>query len=189
VDHATRSAAAIPGATVTILNAATRAERATTTDRTGTYRFIALPPGTYQIRVELQGFSPAVRDRVAIAVDTTSRLEPIVLTVGGVNESVEVQASVAMSTADATLGNVIESRQILALPLEARNPVSLMSLQPGAVFLPTGDPRSGAISGARSRAARVAGRFHSSPRPAAISFTAPATGCTATPRPRPTSTS
>jgi len=188
VDHATRSAAAIPGATVTILNAATRAERATTTDRTGTYRFIALPPGTYQIRVELQGFSPAVRDRVAIAVDTTSRLEPIVLTVGGVNESVEVQASVAMSTADATLGNVIESRQILALPLEARNPVSLMSL-PGAVFLPTGDPRSGAISGARSRAARVAGRFHSSPRPAAISFTAPATGCTATPRPRPTSTS
>ena len=71
------------------------------------------------------------------------------------NEVVEVQASAVAGTAGAALGNVIESQQIQALPLEARNPAGLMSLQPGAVFLPTGDPRSGAVSGARSDQSNV----------------------------------
>ena len=148
-------AAAIPGATVTLVHAATQAERVVATDRTGAYRILALAPGTYQLRVEFPGFAAAVRDGVALAVDTATRLDPIVLTVGGVKESVDVQASAASSAADATLGNVIGSRQILALPLEARNAAGLMSLQPGVVFLPTGDPRSGAVSGARSDQSNV----------------------------------
>ena len=148
-------AAAIAGATVTIVHLATRAERVMTTDRTGTYQFLALLPGTYSLRVELQGFAPKTRDSVVASVDTTTRIEPIVLAVGGVAEVVEVRASAAAGTVDAALGNVIESRQILVLPLEARNPAGLMSLQPGAVFLPTGDPRSGAVSGARSDQSNV----------------------------------
>ena len=45
--------------------------------------------------------------------------------------------------------------QIQQLPLEARNPVGLLSLQTGAVYLPTGDQRSGAVSGARSDQSNV----------------------------------
>ena len=150
-----QQAAAIPGATVTLVHLATGAERVMTTDRTGIYHFLALLPGTYSLTVELQGFAPAGRDRVVAAVDTTTRVEPIVLAVAGLNEVVEVQASVVAGTVNAAMGNVIESRQIMALPLEARNPAGLMSLQPGAVFLPTGDPRSGAVNGARSDQSNV----------------------------------
>ncbi len=150
-----QQAAAVPGAMVTLVNLATRAERTATTDHVGTYRFAAIAPGTYQVRVELEGFNTAVRGQVVLNVDTAARFEPIILTVGAISQVVEVQGSAAVGMTDAAMGNVIASRQILTLPLEARNPVSLMSLQPGAVFLPTGDQRSGAISGARSDQSNV----------------------------------
>jgi len=57
-----QQAAAVPGATVTLVNLSTRAERSATTDHVGTYRFAAIAPGTYQVRVELEGFNTAVRD-------------------------------------------------------------------------------------------------------------------------------
>lgn len=146
----------IPGATVTLTSLATGAERSTVTDTAGDYRFMAVPPGTYRMKIELQGFRTAVRDAVQLRVDTATRIEPIVLSVGALTETVEVQAqALIVNTTDASLGNVINSSQIMALPLEARNPVGLMSLQPGAVFLPTGDDRSGAVSGARSDQANV----------------------------------
>jgi len=150
-----QQAAVVPGATVTITNAATAAERVTTTDRAGVYRFVALAPGTYRLKVQLAGFNTAERGRVEVAVDTAGWLDAIVLTIESVTETVEVQATAVRNTTDATLGQVIGSRQIAALPLEARNVVNLMSLQPGAVFLPTGDPRSGAINGARSDQSNV----------------------------------
>ena len=150
-----QQAAAVPGATVTIVHLATRIERVMTTDRTGTYQFLALLPGTYSLKVELEGFTSETRDRVVASVDTTTRVEPILLKVGGVNELVVVQASPTAGTTGAALGNVIEGGQIAALPLEARNPAGLISLQPGVLFLPTGDPRSGAVSGARSDQSNV----------------------------------
>ena len=150
-----QQAAAVPGAVVTLVQPETRAERVVTTDRTGTYRFVAIQPGVYQLKIELQGFETRTRGSVVASVDTTTRVEPIVLAVSKLEQAVVVQASPAIATTGAALGSVIESRQLLALPLEARNPAGLMSLQPGAVFLPTGDPRSGAISGARSDQSNV----------------------------------
>ena len=91
-----QQAAAVPGATVTLVNLATRAERTATTDHVGTYRFVAVAPGTYQIRVELEGFNTAVRDQVVLNVDTAARLEPIILTVGAISQAVEVQGSAAV---------------------------------------------------------------------------------------------
>ena len=103
-----QQAAAVPGATVTIVHLATRIERVMTTDRTGTYQFLALLPGTYSLKVELEGFTSETRDRVVASVDTTTRVEPILLKVGGVNELVVVQASPTAGTTGAALGNVIE---------------------------------------------------------------------------------
>lgn len=148
--------AVIPGASVVLTSTTTGAERTTVTDSAGNYQFMAVQPGTYKMKVELQGFRTAIRDNVQLRVDTATRLEGIVLSVGALTEAVEVQAqALVVNTTDASLGNVINSTQIMALPLEARNPVGLMSLQPGAVFLPTGDDRSGAVSGARSDQANV----------------------------------
>jgi len=140
-----QQSAVVPGATVTLTDTATEAQRVATTDATGSYRFIALAPGIYTLKVELQGFRTEGRERVEIKVDTAGRLDTVVLTVGRIEEVVNVQASAVRNTTDGTLGQTIGAQQITALPLEARNPIALMSLQPGAVFLPTGDPRSGAV--------------------------------------------
>jgi hypothetical protein len=147
--------AALPGAAVTLTSIETGATRSALTSDTGTYRFVALTPGTYSIKVELTGFRTAVHEKLPLAVDTATKLD-IAMEIGSLNETVEVRSSSPiLNTTDASLGNVITGLQIQQLPLEARNPVGLLSLQAGAVYLPTGDQRSGSVSGARSDQSNV----------------------------------
>ena len=146
--------AALPGATVT-LTSATGAIRTTTTNESGAYRFVALTPGVFTLKVELTGFRAAVRDKLELPVDTTTKLD-VPLEIGSITEAVDVIAAASvLNTTDASLGNVITGLQIQQLPLEARNPVGLLSLQAGAVYLPSGDQRSGSVSGARSDQSNV----------------------------------
>ena len=150
--------ASIPGVAVTILNAATGFSRETVTDSTGDYSFVSMPPGTYTLRVALEGFRTAVFDSVPLAVDSVARQDAR-LEIGAISETVQVTAeTTVINTTDASMGNTISGNQVRSLPLEARNVVGLLSLQPGAVYLPnTGglDNRSGAVSGARADQANV----------------------------------
>jgi Carboxypeptidase regulatory-like domain len=147
--------AALPGAAVTLTSADTGATRSTVTSETGSYRFVALTPGTYSLKVELNGFRTTVHDKLSLAVDTATKHD-LGLELGSLAETVEVAGfSPILNSTDASLGNVISGLQIQQLPLEARNPVGLLSLQAGAVYLPTGDQRSGSVSGARSDQSNV----------------------------------
>ncbi len=154
---------ALPGVTVTATNAATGLVRSTTTSETGTYQMLALPPGAYDVKAELTGFRTAVGEKVVLPVDVTTRFD-VQMAIGTLTETVQVAAEVSpINVTDASLGNVISGQQVRALPLEANNVNGLLSLQPGAVYVPnaqvsdsrTGavmniDPRSGAVSGARA---------------------------------------
>jgi hypothetical protein len=146
---------AVPGATVTATHLATGLSRDAVSGDNGGFQFVALPPGPYSLKVELAGFKTSVVERVQVDTDTTQRVD-VALTVGGIEESVQVVAETpAINTTDASLGNVMKEVQIRALPLEARNPVGLLSLQTGVVYIPrsnpdTMDPRYGSVSGARS---------------------------------------
>ncbi|HTV02877.1 MAG TPA: TonB-dependent receptor [Luteitalea sp.] len=147
---------AVPGATVTATNAATGLSRDTVSGDNGAYQFIALPPGVYNLKVELAGFKTSVVEKIQVATDTVQR-QDVSLSVGGLEESVQVLAEApAINSTDASLGNVFKENQILGLPLEARNPVGLLSLQTGVVYIPkanpetTLDPRYGSVSGARA---------------------------------------
>jgi hypothetical protein len=150
----------VPGATVTLSNPATGFSRVTTADASGDYQFVAVPPGTYRVTVELQGFRTAVYDEVALPVDVTAR-QDIKLELGALTENIQVMAETrVVNTTDASLGNVISGNQVRALPLEARSVEGLLSLQAGAVFVPTNtlgaqDNRSGSVSGARADQANV----------------------------------
>jgi len=152
--------APVPGALVTLTSEGTGAVRTANTNESGDYSFAAVPPGSYQIKVELQGFRTSLVGSVQLQVDTTSRVN-VALKVGNLAESVQVTADAALvNTTDASLGNVIQGSQIRELPLEGRNVVGLLSLQPGAVYVPTTDPntmdpRYGAVSGARADQANV----------------------------------
>ena len=149
---------ALPGVTVTITDTASAVTRSTVSDASGGYQFLALPPGTYNIKIELTGFRTAIRSNVALPVDVRTKMD-VPMEIGQMAETVEVTSVVSpLNTSDASMGNVITGNQVRALPLEARNVVGLLSLQPGAVYLPNTtntDPRSGSVSGSRADQSNV----------------------------------
>ena len=145
----------VPGAMVTAAQPATGSTRSTTTNLQGVFTFPGLMPGTYNVKVELTGFKTYVRESVALQVDSTTQVDAL-LQVGELTQTVTVtEATPIINSTDASLGNVMTQLQIQQLPLEARNPVGLLSLQTGAVYLPTNDQRSGSVSGARSDQSNV----------------------------------
>ena len=147
--------AALPGATVTLTSVQTGAVRIAVTNAQGAYSFVAVTPGEYSLKVELNGFRTAVQEKLPVAVDTTQKLD-MTMQIGAVSETIDVAGtSPIINTSDASLGNTISAIQIQQLPLEARNPVGLLSLQAGAVYLPSNDQRSGSVSGARSDQSNV----------------------------------
>ncbi|MCA1817221.1 MAG: carboxypeptidase-like regulatory domain-containing protein [Acidobacteria bacterium] len=141
---------AVAGASVTLTNTETNAARTQVTTDTGTYAFDLIPPGTYRLAVESQGFKKAVVNdvRALIAQPTETNVQ---LEVGAVGDVVTVTAGsegAVINKQDATLGNNFVSHQITQLPLEGRNVASLLTLQPGVT-------RDGSVTGARSDQANV----------------------------------
>jgi hypothetical protein len=83
------SKAVLPGVTVTVLRPDTGFTQTNVTDSNGVARFIALPPGTYTVKVELQGFATINQEGVTILVGQTAKLT-MTMKVGMVAETVNV---------------------------------------------------------------------------------------------------
>ena len=135
----------IAGASVTLTNAEKNFSRTQNTSDSGGFNFNLIPPGTYQLEVEAKGFKKGVITDVSALVDKPSSID-VALEIGNVTETVTVSSGageVLLNTQDATLGNNFVNQQITQLPLEARNPVSLLTLQPGVT-------RAGNVTGARA---------------------------------------
>jgi len=149
--------ALVPGATVTLSNQSTGFTRSVKTDSQGSYQFLEVPPATYLVSATAPGFGMTKRGNVILQVSSPATLN-LVLEVQGVAEIVEVTGEAEMvNTQDATLGNNFNSRQLTDLPSEGRDPVSILSLQPGVVYIgkttndqQDNDSRGGAVNGARS---------------------------------------
>lgn len=140
---------AIAGATVTLTNKTTNTTRTVTSTSDGTYQFPQVVPGLYQLRAEAQGFKALVRDDVQVLVSTPLTLNLNFKEIGAVNETVTVQGGeTALNTTDATIGNTFNELKIKDLPLNARNVVNLLSLQPGVTA-------GGNVNGGRSDQANV----------------------------------
>jgi Carboxypeptidase regulatory-like domain len=121
----------ITDAKVTLSNAGTGFTRSVFTDARGEYQFVQLTPGTYNIVVEAPGFAPVTRTDVQLLVNTPTSLD-LRMELGATTETVNVAADVSMvNTVDASLGNAFSELQVRELPLETRNVVQLLSLQPG----------------------------------------------------------
>jgi len=125
------SSALITGARLTLTNTATSERKSALSSDTGAFLFPSLPPGAYELAAEREGFKRAVRTGIQLNVQETLNFD-IVMSVGSVSESVEVQATaLALETATSSLGQVIDNRKILDLPLNGRNTLALVSLTPG----------------------------------------------------------
>lgn len=100
----------------------------------GAYRFPSLPPGQYKLTAGLEGFKTFSQSPITIQVNQNYGLE-ITLEPGAVNESVTVSSEAPpLETASSSLGQVVTTRSILALPLNIRDPFALVGLTPGVTF-------------------------------------------------------
>src|SRR5437870_8986403 len=148
--------AVVPGATVTAKNDATGVTSTQTTTDSGLYAFSSLPVGKYTITVEKQGFKTLQKTNNVLEVGIPLTVD-VALEVGQVSETVNVQGGLEqLQTANATIGNVVEQKAIETLPLNGRNPLTLLLLEPGVVQRSAGAAGSGVhVNGARDRAYNV----------------------------------
>lgn len=127
------SGAAVPDATTTLTNVGTAERRTMTTDASGNYQFVNLVPGQYKIEVEKTGFQRFVREPITVAVQSSVRID-VPMQLGDVNQVIEVNAQTPLlQTENASLGQVVEARRVLEMPLNGRDVFGLVALVPGVV--------------------------------------------------------
>ncbi len=126
-----QSGAAVAKASVTLVNPSTGARQSTVADDRGVYTFPVLPVGGYVLEVNQPGFKPY--RRTGIVLDTSSALTlDVALQVGERTEAVTVSDSaVHLETTSSQMGEVINSAQMSAVPLNGRSYTDLLSLQAG----------------------------------------------------------
>ena len=125
------SGAVLPNATVTATQIATGYSRTVVSDAAGQYSMLALPPGRYRLTASVPSFQQGVIDNIDLNVNDALHFD-FALRVGNVSESVSVDANaLQVQTVATSTGTTIESPQILAMPLNGRSYLDLLTLQAG----------------------------------------------------------
>src|SRR5207237_9399728 len=159
------SGGVVPNVRVALDNKATGAHMTRTTDSSGEYSFLQIPPGQYTVTVTMTGFGTQSKG-AELLVNQPATIN-FALSVQESKTTVEVSTEAqTINATDATIGNSVRNTTVQALPMEGRNVPDLLSLQPGVLYLgqkfnnissanPDQDSRSGAVSGARSDQSNV----------------------------------
>ncbi len=107
-------------------NLETGLQKSTQTGNRGTFSFTALPVGKYQISVEKQGFARYVQSGITLVLDQTANV-PVALNVGNLSQEVTVAADAELlNTQSGTVGQLIDQKRIVDLPLDGRQPQNLL---------------------------------------------------------------
>ncbi|MEZ5362110.1 MAG: carboxypeptidase-like regulatory domain-containing protein [Bryobacterales bacterium] len=115
------SGGVIPGAKVVVTNDATGVENTRSTNEVGFYTVPGLNPGPYTVTASADGFSTSEQEGIRLEVAQTLGLN-IQLSVGQLTEVVEVSAAAQLLQSEKTeVGQVIDSKRILEMPLNGRN--------------------------------------------------------------------
>jgi len=125
------SGASVPNANVSLTSVERGEARTTTSGDDGSYRFSAVDPGHYNVKVESQGFK--TQTMTGLTLDVAQELVAnITLEVGTATQEVTVTGeSPVINTTSSSLGGLVSDQQISELPLNGRNYSDLALLQPG----------------------------------------------------------
>ncbi len=135
----------IPNAHVTVTNSKVGFQRKVTTNEDGFFIVPLLPPSTYTVAVERDGFAPAEVLNVVLNVGDQKSLE-IKLSTGTISEQVRVSDDPPLVNESPSAGTVVDRQFVANLPLNGRSFQSLMTLTPGVVLTKTSGPNPGQFS-------------------------------------------
>jgi hypothetical protein len=125
--------AALPGASVTLTNEATKFARTATTDSSGGYFFAAVEPGSYSLNAALAGFKTRAFKGIKVNPNDTRGLD-VSLEVGQQSETITVTAERAIiRTETGAREGTITAEQIDNLSIISRSPMELLRILPGVV--------------------------------------------------------
>jgi len=154
----------LPDAEITVINQDNNVQRTVVSNEEGLYVFAQLPPGSYHLSATQPGFNSVTIEGITLLVNTNLELPVVFDTVATLTRSITVSATAPqLNTTDASVGNAFGTKPIRQLPLNARNPAGLLSLQAGVTFLTadpldsklSGDIRNGTVNGAQSDQSNV----------------------------------
>jgi hypothetical protein len=128
------SGAVIAGAALELTQVETNTKFKAATDSAGNYIFVQLRPGEYSLNVTAPGFQPQTVSGIRLEIGQRARVD-VKLAVGALTETVNVVATEAtlINAESANIGQVIESKTIVELPLNGRNFIQLAQISAGAI--------------------------------------------------------
>ncbi|MGB9067970.1 MAG: carboxypeptidase regulatory-like domain-containing protein [Candidatus Acidiferrales bacterium] len=122
------SGAVVGSAEITVTQTSTGFTRGATSDANGVYSLPSLPLGPYRLEVKKEGFATYVQTGIVLEVASAPTIDPV-LQVGAVSQSVQVEAAVAMvETSSTGVGQVVNSQDVVELPLNGREVTQLITL-------------------------------------------------------------
>jgi hypothetical protein len=126
------SGAAVPGAELHLENSDTKVAQTAVASNDGGFVFTTLPPGAYKLTASMKGFDTGVYNGIVInAARTTNQL--VTLTVGAVNQTVEVTgSSPLLQVTSTTVANTVDQKALQDLPLSGRDTLPFALLSAGA---------------------------------------------------------
>lgn len=137
------SGGVVPGAKIRVTQVGTGVAQSGTADSGGYYVVPFLPPAVYELAVEVSGFQRYVQEGITLQANQTAMVN-VKLQVGATTQTVTVKAVAELvSTATATLSQVVDQQRMVELPLDGRNAAALTTLVAGAVFSPDGGADQG----------------------------------------------
>src|SRR2546428_4103483 len=138
--------AAVPGATVEVVERDTGATRATATDRQGRWHLPELPVGVYSVRVTLSGLNPSLAEGVRLLLGQTVRLETTLQPAGLIAEVTVTAEPTAIDASRTAQTLTVENERILELPARGRNYLTFILLAPGGTPAPRRAQGAGPLS-------------------------------------------
>ena len=123
--------AAVPGVTVTATSPQLQGSRTSVTDSSGEFRFLAFPPGTYNIKAELSGFQTVERSDVQVNTNSTVTL-PLTMAVAGLAQSIDVVAGSPVVDTTSTVGGIVANADVFNNIPMRRDFYNVARLAPGS---------------------------------------------------------
>ncbi|HYT67040.1 MAG TPA: carboxypeptidase-like regulatory domain-containing protein [Vicinamibacterales bacterium] len=125
----------VPGATITLIEESTAAQRTVQSNETGVFVFTAVRPGLYTVRVEMSGFSIAETKHITLPANEQLSLGTIALAIGGISETITTTSEGSfVQTTSSERSALLTDKQLEMVAVRGRDVVSLLRVLPGVSY-------------------------------------------------------